>query len=461
MESKGSILNIVMFPWLAHGHVSPFLELAKRLEKRNLTIHLCSTEVILNSIKKKISENDYPFLHFIEIKLPFNPELPPHHHTTSGLPPHLNYTLMRALDMASPYFSTILKQVKPDLVIYDIHQPWAPEVAASLSIPAVMFHTTSLSILYYGFHMNLKQGVEFPYPELNPQGSYFTKKVQKMFETLPAEDNFEERTPSHFSYLRSSEIVLTKTFREVEEGYVDYTSSLLGKKVIITGPLVTNPVEDDIIVETDSTVKLVIKWLDMKEKASTVLVSFGSECYLSREEREEMAYGLEQSNVNFIWVIRFPMNEKIISIEESIPEGFLKRVGERGLVIDKWVPQVKILTHTSIGGFISHCGWGSLTEAMGFGVPIIAVPVQYDQPINAKVIVKAGAGAEIYRDEEGGLNRLEIARVIKEVVLEDAGKEIRKKAREMKEKLVIEGDDQEIDVVVKELVRICSKHNSS
>ncbi|XP_047312600.1 UDP-glucosyltransferase 29-like [Impatiens glandulifera] len=453
MEAKGDILNIVMFPWLAHGHVSPFLELAKRLGKRNLKIYLCSTEVILNSIRKIVSENDYPFLHYIEIKLPYNPELPPHHHTTRGLPLHLNYTLIRALDMASPAFSTILKQLKPDLVIYDILQPWAPEVAASLSIPAVLFNTTSISMLNYTFHMNFKQGVEFPFPELNPKGWYWDKKVKKMLEKLT--HNFEERVGDHFSYLRSSEIVLNKTFREVEEGYVDYASSLIGKRVILTGPLVSNPVEDDLTTENG---KLVMKWLDKKEKGSTILVSFGSECYLSREEREEIAYGLEQSKVNFIWVIRFPLEEKI-SVHESIPEGFLTRVGERGLVTDKWVPQGNILIHESIGGFISHCGWGSLTEAMGFGVPIIAIPVQYDQPINAKLVVKAGVGAEVHRDEEGGLKREEITQLINKVLLEEGGKEIRKKAKEMKDKLLIEGDDEEIDLVVKELIDICIKQN--
>lgn len=37
----------------------------------------------------------------------------------------------------------------------------------------------------------------------------------------------------------------------------------------------------------------------------SVFLSFGSECFLSKEEMEEMARGLELSCVNFIWVVRY------------------------------------------------------------------------------------------------------------------------------------------------------------
>lgn len=64
-----------------------------------------------------------------------------------------------------------------------------------------------------------------------------------------------------------------------------------------------------------------------------MFVSFGSEYFLSKEEMEEMAHGLELSKVDFIWVVRFPVGEKI-KLEEELPEGFLERVGERGIVVE-------------------------------------------------------------------------------------------------------------------------------
>ncbi|XP_047310751.1 UDP-glucosyltransferase 29-like [Impatiens glandulifera] len=453
-EPKERRLNIVMLPWLAHGHASPFLELAKKIGKRNHTIHVCSTKVILDSVKKRVNEIDHPFLHFIEIQLPYPPELPPHHHTTTGLPPHLNHTLMKTFQMAGPAFSDILKQIKPDLVICDVLNPWAHDVSASLSVPAIMFHVTSVAILCYGFHMTTDYGIsKFPYPELIPQDPYWFQKYEEDQSKEIDVDVDEEGVINHFSNLKSFEIILAKTFGEIDEQYVDYTSSLIGKRVIPTGPLVKDAAEGDALNEYG---KNIIEWLDKKEKASTVLVSFGSECYLSKEDRYQMAYGLEQSTVNFIWVIQFPLEQKI-RIEESLPEGFLKRVGERGLMVDKWIPQARILAHESTGGFITHCGWGSITEAIAFGVPIISMPVQYDQPNNASMVVNAGVGVEVYRAKDGGFNGPEIARVTRELLVEDKGKEIRKKAREIKEKFIREGDDREIDALVKELTNICHK----
>ena len=103
-----------------------------------------------------------------------------------------------------------------------------------------------------------------------------------------------------------------------------------------------------------------------KKKGSTVFISFGSEYFLSKEDMEEIAYGLEFSNVDFIWVVRFPKGENIV-FEETLPKGFFERVGERGLVVNGWAPQAKILTHPNVGGFVSHCGWNSVMESMKFG----------------------------------------------------------------------------------------------
>ncbi|KAL3505722.1 hypothetical protein ACH5RR_031104, partial [Cinchona calisaya] len=103
---------------------------------------------------------------------------------------------------------------------------------------------------------------------------------------------------------------------------------------------------------------IIVEFLNKKNESSVVYVSFGSESFLSKVEMEEIARGLEFSNVNFIWVIRFPQGSKD-NIEEALPQGFLEKVKERGMVVDGWASQAKILEHSSTGGFLSHCGWSS------------------------------------------------------------------------------------------------------
>ncbi|CAB4305562.1 unnamed protein product [Prunus armeniaca] len=49
-----------------------------------------------------------------------------------------------------------------------------------------------------------------------------------------------------------------------------------------------------------------IEWLDQKlEEGSWVLyIAFGSQAELSAEQLQEVAKGLENSNVNFLWVVK-------------------------------------------------------------------------------------------------------------------------------------------------------------
>lgn len=131
-----------MLPWLAHGHVSPYLELSKLLATKNFHIFFCSTSVILHSIQSKIPQNLSSNIQLVELTLPTSADLPPHRHTTAGLPSHLMFSLKRAFDSAAPAFDAIVRNVRPDLLIYDFLQPWAPAVALSADIPAVMFQCT-------------------------------------------------------------------------------------------------------------------------------------------------------------------------------------------------------------------------------------------------------------------------------------------------------------------------------
>nr|WIW42923.1 UDP-glycosyltransferase [Nicotiana tabacum] len=398
MDTRQRSIRIAMLPWLAHGHICPFIELAKALSKRNFYIYICSTPVNINSFKQTISEKDSISIKIVELHFPNLPELPPHYHTTNGLPPLLMSTLKNALDMAKPSFFHILNTLKPDLVMYDFLQPWVPTMAASQNIPSVLFLTPGAAASCYLFHIGRKKPVsEYPFSAI---------------------------------YLRDHE------YDRNRHMYVP------------VGPLVRAPE-----TEHEHEHSEVMKWLNSKQRCSTILASFGSEYFLSKEEMEELAYGLELSKVNFLWVVRFPMGEKI-SLEEALPKGFLDRIGNTGKVVQGWAPQLRILQHSSIGGFVSHCGWSSVMEGLKLGIPIIAMPMHLDQPLNAKLVVDAGVGEEAVRDKNGNLDRQEVAKVIRKVVAEKTGQRLRKRAREYSEILKSNGA-KEIDQVVEELLKLC------
>ncbi|PQM34747.1 beta-D-glucosyl crocetin beta-1 6-glucosyltransferase-like [Prunus yedoensis var. nudiflora] len=448
--SERRTLTILMLPWLAHGHISPFLELAKKLtSKRNFHIFICSTPVNLTSIKPKLSPKYSHCIEFVELHLPHDdlPELPPHYHTTNGLPPHLMSTLKRAFDMSSNNFSTILTAVKPDLLIYDFLQPWAPTLASLQNIPSVEFITTSAALTSFSVHHLRNPSDKFPFPLIYLQ-DYEAKKFNNILES--SSNGIKDGDRILQCSELSSGIILVKTSREIEAKYVDYLSGLMGKKIVPVGPLVQEPMDLKVDEET-----WITKWLNKRKRSSVVYVCFGSEYFLSREQIEELAHGLELSKVSFIWVIRFPKEEKGNRVEEVLPEGFLERVGEKGVIVEGWAPQAKILKHSSVGGFVSHCGWSSVLESIKFGVPIIAMPMHLDQPINSRLVEEVGVGVEVKRTAEGSLERKEVAKVIRDVMAKKIGEGVRKKALEIRDNMK-KKEDEEINGVVEELMQLCT-----
>ena len=134
-----------------------------------------------------------------------------------------------------------------------------------------------------------------------------------------------------------------------------------------------------------------IQWLDCKPRGSVLYVSFGSEVGLTTEANAQLALALEASNRPFIWVIQ-PGSGRFGPPGGGGERGYdldlEEKVGERGLIISGWAPQLLILSHQSTGGFLSHCGWNSTVEAIGRGVPLLAWPLRGDQHFDAMLVVK-------------------------------------------------------------------------
>ncbi|KAL5740909.1 hypothetical protein ACOSQ2_030089 [Xanthoceras sorbifolium] len=102
-------------------------------------------------------------------------------------------------------------------------------------------------------------------------------------------------------------------------------------------------------------------------------VSLYNKDYLDKAERE-LGLGLEASEKPFIWVIRKGDNSK-----ETKGIGF---------VIWGWAPQVLILSHPAIGGFLTHSGYNSSLEGICAGLPLLTWPLFGYQFLNEKLLVQ-------------------------------------------------------------------------
>lgn len=462
------VISVVIVPWLGFGHVTPHFELAKKLSKCktiNFNVHFVSTRAILDFLKQTKSQkmfDELPNLKLVELQLPTTPGLPPHLHAARGLPRDLWPSLVNAYKNSGSSFLELVNKIKPNLIIYDQLQSWAPEVAKSLGIPAIQMLVESAASMSFYYHLCVYDDniTNYPFPEIfipNHQMEQLRIQAQN---TSSIAKYLEELYMVRITEM-STDIVLANQWEEPERKYMDYLSSLCKKRVVSVGPLISQTDHDQTTKEEESDdFKQVMLWLDTKTKSSTVYATFGSEAITSKEEIQEIAHGLELSDANFLWVVKPPEGEKTKTIQEILPQGFLHRVRGRGLVMDKWVPHAKIMSHPSIGGFMNHCGWNSSLECMYFGLPMIAMPIIFDQYLVARYLHGLGIAVEIKRSETGELIREDIAKTIKDVISDKKlGGKIREKARELSLKVRKE-EAKEIDGWVEELLKLCSNNNN-
>ncbi|CAN6834740.1 unnamed protein product [Brassica oleracea var. botrytis] len=202
----------------------------------------------------------------------------------------------------------------------------------------------------------------------------------------------------------------------------------------------------------------VMTWLDEQPESSVVFLCFGSLMNLPATQIKEIAQALEIVGCKFLWSIRTDPKD-YPSLSEILPDGFLNRVSGLGFVCG-WAPQVEIMAHKAIGGFLSHCGWNSILESLRFGVPIATWPMFAEQQLNAFTMVKElGLALEMRLDyllADGEIVKAdEIARAVRSLMEgEDVPRRILKEIAGAAKEAVMDGGssfvaiDRFIDKVV-------------
>ncbi|CAJ1970628.1 unnamed protein product [Sphenostylis stenocarpa] len=177
----------------------------------------------------------------------------------------------------------------------------------------------------------------------------------------------------------------------------------------------------------------ILKWLDEQPPSSVVFLCFGSMGGFVPSQTREIAAALKSSGVRFLWAMRSPPTAD--NADRTLPEGFLEWMEGRGMICG-WAPQVEVLAHKAIGGFVSHCGWNSILESLWFGVPILTWPMYAEQQINAfRMVREFGLAVELrldYRMSSDHVMAKEIEEGLKQLM--DKDNMVHKNVKEMKEK---------------------------
>ncbi|KAK9068451.1 hypothetical protein SSX86_012565 [Deinandra increscens subsp. villosa] len=392
-------LHFVLFPLMAQGHMIPMFDMARILAQRGCIVTIITSPVNANRFRSVIDRAIEAKLkiQILELKLQLaEAGLPEGCENFDLLPsPALAGNMVLAMNMLEEPAENMLRGLcpPPSCIISDGGFPWTTDVAKRLKIPRVIFYgpgcfaflcvhvVTTTNILdeidsdsEYFVMPGLPDRIEVTKPQASTWGRGDTKESTALFEGMQEAE-------------KDAIGIVVNSFEELEPEYVEGLAKAKDKKVWCVGPVsLCNKSFQDRAERGNKTVidgHDCLKWLDSRESGSVVYVCLGSLTYASTEQSIELGLGLESSNIPFIWFIRQTSEDFEAWLSK---EGYEERIKGKGLMVRGWAPQILILSHQAIGGFVTHCGWNSSLEGISAGIPMVTWPQFGEQFLNERFI---------------------------------------------------------------------------
>lgn len=437
--------HVLLITYPAQGHINPSLQFAKRLLRMGIQVTFATSVFALRRMTKS-SGSTPKGLSFATFSDGYDDGFQP-----KGVDPteYMSSLAKQGSNTLRNVINTSADQGCPvTCLVYTLLLPWAATVARECHIPSALLWiqpATVMDIYYYYFHgyendvknngndptwsfqfpglpsMKARDLPSFMLPSSDSFYSFALPTFKKQLETLD-----EEERPK----------VLVNTFDALEPQALKAIESY---NLIAIGPLTPStfldgkdPSETSFSGDLFQKPKDCKEWLNSRPAGSVVYVSFGSLLTLPKQQMEEIARGLLKSGRPFLWVIRAKEGGGEEKEEDRL--NCMEELEEKGMIVP-WCSQIEVLTHPSLGCFVTHCGWNSTLESLVCGVPAVAFPHWTDQGTNAKLIEDVWeTGVRVVPNEDGTVEGDEIKRCI-EAVMDDGEKgiELRRNAKKWKE----------------------------
>ncbi|KAJ4711179.1 Glycosyltransferase [Melia azedarach] len=421
--------HVVLLPYPSQGHINPLLQFAKRLASKGVKVTLATTHYTVNSIcvpdvRVEPISDGFDQGGYAQAK---NEDLYVSSFRTNG-----SKTLS---ELIKKYQNSSFPVI---CVVYDSFLPWALDVAKEHGLYGAAFFTNSAAVcsIFCRIHHGL-----LSLPVKNEDAPLLIPGLPPLnFPDLPTFVKFPESYPaylhmklSQYSNLDKADWILGNTFEALEGREAKSISELWPGKLI--GPMVPSAYLDGRIKGDRGygsslwtpLSEQCSEWLETKPKQSVVYVSFGSMVSPTAEQMKEVAWGLKESGLHFIWVVRESQQDKL-------PDGFIDSTKEKGLVVT-WCNQLEVLEHPATRCFVTHGGWNSTLEGLSLGVPMIGLPQWADQLTDAKYVEEIWeVGVRAKEDEKGIVRKQELLKCLKEVMEGERSEVIRKNAGKWKKK---------------------------
>ncbi|XP_048139964.1 UDP-glycosyltransferase 87A1-like [Rhodamnia argentea] len=365
MDRRASTCHVVAVPYPARGHINPVLNLCKILASQ--APHVAITFVLTEEWLTLIGSDQNPSnTSFATI-----PNVLPSERVRAQ---HFSEFVEAVFTKMETPFEELLDRLRPPptLIVADTFLSWAVRIGNQRNIPVALFWTTAasnFSCLYPSqlleqngrLRQNLSEDETVDSVQMHLTDLVDEKIGQSMRQTI--------------DWVRRAQYLLLSSVYEIESQTVDALKLSLSFPIYTIGPSIPYfELEDN--PRSTSDLSYIIDWLDCQPARSVLYLSLGSFHSVSSSKMDEIAAGLRDSDVRFLWVARDDGSR----LKGLLPDG------NKGIVVP-WCEQLRALTHPSVGGFWTHCGWNSIQEGVYAGLPFLAYPIALDQGLNCKLVV--------------------------------------------------------------------------
>ncbi|GMH25848.1 hypothetical protein Nepgr_027691 [Nepenthes gracilis] len=417
--------RVVAIPYPGRGHINPMLNFCQLLASRarDVQVTVIVTEEWLGLIG---AANENPAMKENMCFVTIPNVLPSEKVRGADLAGFMEAVLEKMEEPVERVLERIEKPVAA--MIADSFVPWAVGLGRKWSAPVASFWSPSVSCFTMFFHYHLL--VNHRHYPVDPSGGGEEARIDYIpgIPSIRISDLPNAFRANKQRYLRvilqvistatKARCLVFRSIRKLEPCPIDALSSILPIPIYPVGPAIPYPKLSGPFPDPSYDY---LQWLNSQARSSVLYVSLGSYLSTSPGQMEELAAGLRDSRVPFLWVAK------------DTSSSFKDRL------IIPWCDQLKVLTHPSVGGFLTHCGWNSCLESAFAGVPVLTFPLSADQPVNRKVVVEDWqTGWRMEGTGEAGtvVGRKEIAETVKRFMdLESPNRvKLGAQARELREK---------------------------
>lgn len=339
-------MKIIFLNVPGHGHVNPTLALVAELKQRGHHIIYYNTTTFAASTQQSGAEfrpypDPQPTAEMLAEK--------------ANSLPQVSVWVLQQSQRLLPWLLAELRRETPDLVVFDSICLWGMQAAHLLGIPSVASITTFVA-----------EGVKGLFTV--PDGLALAKQAVTALPGIIRQRRRLVRTygpavfprPQIFPAISDTNLVYTSQEFQPKTDFVNESFHFVGPSL-----------------ETAVRQPATFPWDQLENGRPLIYLSLGT-IYHNKADFYRMAFATFANHPGQFVLSAGRMTE--IAALGPIPDNFIVR---------NFVPQLELLPR--VDAFITHGGMNSLNEGLYFGVPLVVVPQQMEQTINARQAAKVGA----------------------------------------------------------------------